>query len=294
MKTVAFHKYITLRYARDIIKRLASLGWRGRGPVCLDLSRSQSIDSFGMTVLTATITKWVLSRRRVEITRPSYHKFHEKLRRVGFYRYFDLPPASEELFRWGQRGELKHVGPDALDKGYIDGLVRVLGGAIELSDDLKSLIKMSLSELMINASEHGHSELGSFVCADRFEAKNEARISVTDLGIGFRRSISRNPTYRYLKSNPSPSAILAALEEGASGPGKDPTERGLGLGYLRSLVRATGGCLSILSHDGHVNFWASKTEPHRLTKFLPITSVTLRVKIDRRRRYMLPGEKPAF
>ena len=164
---------------------------------------------------------------------------------------------------------------------------------MKVSEGMRSTLASCITELLLNTTEHSKSGLGAFVCGDTFEAQNEVRISVTDLGIGFRASLSQNPRYRRLRTNRA-AISKAVLEEGASGPGKDRMERGLGLSWLRRLVKANSGCLSILSHDGHVNFWASKTESHRLRRFLPVTSVNLRIKMETDNRYSLGEEKELF
>lgn len=85
-------------------------------------------------------------------------------------------------------------------------------------------LHMAISELCDNALQHGASELGAYVAADRvLDPRREFRLVVADLGIGIPEHIrARHPEWQ-----DDSAAISRVLQYGVSGTG-DP-QRGNGL-----------------------------------------------------------------
>lgn len=113
---------------------------------------------------------------------------------------------------------------------------------------------MAISELCDNALQHGRTDLGAYVVADRvLEPRRQLRLVIADLGIGIPEHIrSRHPEW-----HDDSGAIGRALGRGVSGT--DDPHRGNGFAEVfeaavrTDLVRASSGAdIDIRAGKGHV------------------------------------------
>lgn len=135
---------------------------------------------------------------------------------------------------------------------------------------------MAISELCDNAIQHGNSDLGAYVAADRVDDPQPCfRLVVADLGIGIPEHIrAHHPEWQN-----DTAAITRALERGVTGTG-DP-HRGNGIAEVLDLgqaaqvrramselrvdIRSAKGRVGVRLVDGRVLPEALPTEPRRGT-----------------------------
>jgi hypothetical protein len=186
-----------------------------------------------------------------------------------------LPPASNDVNRYLSRMRVSAGLPD----GTFDGLKKVsetdqrealipvtrlhqLPEVDSLADNLAPLIGahlaevklplqpffVAVSELAGNAVEHGRSESGCYVAAQRYRAQKRLTLAIADLGIG----VPEHVRQRYPEWTDDARAIAMATQEAVSGTSEQ--HRGYGfywvleeakaaeqVGYAQLTVRSSRG-----------------------------------------------------
>lgn len=155
----------------------------------------------------------------------------------------------------------------ALSPENFDDLAKRLGRLLsEFYPDrsaANAVVFRACSELMGNAIEHGHSDLGAFIAAQAYPATasqgRRLEFAVCDTGIGVMEHLRLNPDYAHLTRDKV--AIKKALKPGVSGIAGDL--RGNGLSDAVEDSRHEGDVeLQIRSGGGEVRVTASPTRRH--------------------------------
>ena len=119
----------------------------------------------------------------------------------------------------------------------------------QLTTGVAGLAFRGAGELIDNASSHGHSQIGAFLCAQTYTGATSGRpgfeFAVCDTGIGVLAHLRRNPAYLGLQD--SPSALACALQPGVSGT---MDQRGNGLADLLQF-RHNGGVGRLVLRSGY-------------------------------------------
>ena len=101
-------------------------------------------------------------------------------------------------------------------------------------------------ELVDNFARHSRETLAAFHM-QYYPYRNEIALGIADCGIGIRNSLSSNPQYAYLASEPHHVATLEAFE-----PGITCSEGGMGLTEVRDSIISLNGRLSLSTGDEYV------------------------------------------
>ena len=141
---------------------------------------------------------------------------------------------------------------------------------------VRDMVGITLTELMNNVFDHSQSPIGCCVCAQAYRSEGNLTLSVTDLGIGFLKSLF--PRYIHLKSDAE--AITMAIREGVSSK-LMRRNRGAGLHILSGWMKKQQGEFEIISMDGRWRQSAQGNQLHETLRFsFPGTCITMHVPTD--------------
>jgi hypothetical protein len=205
------------------------------------------------------------------------------LSHVGFYHHINYSFGRELGEVRGNANYFPIKGKNTGDFGHPadrDGVIREINKFSEqLSNFLllnkpgptKNVVAYVIREICRNVVDHSRSNtiwhIGQY-----YPKNSEIEIAILDEGIGIRRSLSRNPDFRYVTDN---EAITKALQRGVSGAvpkdeeeefrGSYDVEHNSGLGlYIVSEICKAQGSFTILSGEGcfdasggRQNWWES-------------------------------------
>lgn len=174
----------------------------------------------------------------------SGRQVHQHLSRNGFLEAFgfDALPGTGHAVPFREASEF--------DKdGLIDYLVHqwIGSGWLNVSDGLSHAVAGTVSEVYLNAFEHGDSKVGVLSCGQHYGKIGRLKLSIADFGIGIVDNIRRH------FCNPDIGATRAlkwAFTSGRSTKQGEDMVRGLGLGLLREFVQLNHGRLELHSNDG--------------------------------------------
>lgn len=121
----------------------------------------------------------------------------------------------------------------------------------KLTEGAQKCIKKALSEIYINASMHSKGE-NVYVCGQYFPTKDELDFTITDTGIGFKKTIDSRYPNNDIKNDIE--AIEWCLKKGNTTK-KSPG--GLGLDLLLNFLKLNNGKLQIVSKRG---FYSSSND----------------------------------
>lgn len=244
----------------------------------IDLRDVSFIDPYGMVGLLEIgelLRKEGIQKRMLL---PNSEEVLRYLERMNFFElassYFDLDPSkpnlSEKYLRSSYSDVLLEITPieKSDDIHFIVGKVKdrahsILARHLHYDDKAINGFIVALSEVCQNIIEH--SENKGFVGIQKYHFqknlnKNVVKIAVMDIGIGFRKSLSRRFS---LKDDFQ--AIEKALLQGASRYTDEG--RGHGLAAVRRFVNQWNGKLSIRSGTARLSIipswaWGKEKEPN--------------------------------
>lgn len=101
-------------------------------------------------------------------------------------------------------------------------------------------------ELVDNFAQHSRETLAAFHM-QYYPYRNEIALAIADCGIGIRNSLSSNPQYAYLGSEPHHVAALKAFE-----PGVTCSQGGMGLTEIKDSITSLNGKLLLSTGDEYV------------------------------------------
>lgn len=277
-----FPKLITIAYSRSILRACYSALNTDETEITFDLTKSEFISPFGITILAGTISDCLLKNKKVLYIKPKHTRTRKFLTRIGFDDFFHLKKELTEI----SESNIQLRKLTALDPLYIDQIIRAFSGSIRMSEAVQGLLKLSLNETMSNAFEFAQSHRGCYVCAQVYRNSKCIRVCITDFGIGIRQSLL--PKYPDLHD--SFEAINFASQDGitsrASGVG------GKGLPTLLQFLGANRGRMVIVSGDGKVSWdFLNRKESKAQGMIDPFsgTIVSMRIRTDARGVYIIKG-----
>jgi anti-sigma regulatory factor (Ser/Thr protein kinase) len=169
---------------------------------------------------------------------------------------------------------------DFTDEAGGRAIGRELTAALTASCDVDELasraIRTCLDELLDNVVHHADARNGGFATARGWRKPARFEVAIVDLGIGIRRSLTKNPAYA--SADDDMAAVRKAVELGVtSTPHRNS---GYGLAVTRDLLDKNHGLLVIKS--GWAELWlGSEEEEVRADAPFPGTLVGLRARTNR-------------
>jgi len=273
-----FPRLVTAPNSRSVLRLCGRAIRQQDREVTFDLSRTEFITPFGVTVIAGTISKCIELGKDVFYQRPNKNQVEEWLSSISFSRLFQIDEMSQAAR--ATSSELRQL--KALEPLYIENLISLLDHHMNLSEGVRDSIRLSLQELLINVFDHARSDIGCFVCAQFTPKSQLIRLSVTDLGIGILNSLKKGKQYSRVKG--SHEAITRAVEEGVS---SRKGKAGLGLWHIRRFARVNQGTMTVISGDGKVNFYSKSSERRPMPSTFGGTAIELRINADKEGFYFL-------
>lgn len=282
MLELLFPRLITAPNSRSVLRLCNRAIRRQESTIQFDLTRTELITPFGVTVIAGTITKCVSFGKEVLYVRPKKDDTEKWLSSISFSRLFQIDDMGAEARETSI--ELRQL--KALNPIYIEDLVNLIDYNMNLSKGVRLSIQLSVQELLTNVFDHSKSDIGCFVCAQFTPKRRLIRLSVTDFGIGILKSLKS--VKKYPRLNTSHDAIARAVEQGVS---SRKGKAGLGLRHIRRFARINKGTLTMISGDGKVNFYHKSIERRPMPSRFGGTSVELRINADKEGFYFLSSER---
>lgn len=240
----------------------------------IDLSTVSFIDPYGMLALLEIGELCLLEDVRKSIILPQSPEVCAYLDRMDFFTYakrcFTLDHSSPDLPEKYQRSPdsdvLLEITPieRSNDIHFIVGKVReraqaILARHLHYDDRAINGFIVALSEVCQNIIEHSETTGYVGIQKYRFQSMNKNVVKVMDVGVGFRKSLSRR-----FKLKGDLDAIDHALLHGASR--YEDEGRGHGLAAVRRFIEQWQGKLSIRSGTARLSIippWARGMEQER-------------------------------
>lgn len=245
----------------------------------LDLRRLVFLGPTAQAVVAAVFHRIVsggLAANGSAVIHPS-RQVMQYLQRMDFFEPF-IGHLPEDFVRHEPTGfrPLQHF----TDGGSCIAAGRELRDAVVEACDLEDeravgAIHLCLGELAENVLFHADTPLGGFAAAQGWKKKATVEVTIVDMGIGIRKSLTKNEAHADISTDTE--AIEKALEPMVSGI-PDP-KRGLGLSVTRFLLRRNGGSLMIRSGEGAV-YAGTDERSERCESAFPGTIVSLTARTD--------------
>ena len=282
MLDLQFPRLITAPNSRSVLGLCNRAIRRRESQVTFDLSRTEFVTPFGVTVIAGTIAACIQKGKEVLYEKPNKSETEEWLSRISFSRFFQIDQVAAEARATSiELRQLKRLNPI-----YVEDLVSLLDNNMRLSRGVRDSIQLSLQELLTNVFDHSQSDIGCFVCAQYTPMRGLIRLSVTDFGMGIFNSLRK--VKRYSEIRTSHEAITRAVEEGVS---SRRGKAGLGLSHIRRFARVNQGTMTVISADGKVNFYSKSLEKRPMPSNFKGTAIELRINADKEGFYFLSSEK---
>jgi hypothetical protein len=282
MLNLPFPRLITAPNSRSVVGLCNRAIRRRESQVTFDLSRTEFVTPFGVTMIAGTIVACIQKKKEVVYKKPKKSDTEEWLSRISFSRFFQI----DEVAAQARATSIELRQLNRLNPIYVEDLVNLLDNNMNLSTGVRDSIKMSLQELLINVFDHSESGIGCFVCAQFTPKPQLIRLSVTDLGIGIHDSLKKVKKYSKIKN--CHEAITLAVEEGVS---SRKGKAGLGLWHIRRFARVNQATMTVISGDGKVNFYAKSIEKRPMPSSFSGTAIELRINADKEGYYFLKSEE---
>jgi anti-sigma regulatory factor (Ser/Thr protein kinase) len=248
--------------------------------VVVNLERLVSISPSGLALLTASLHRagergvMVDGSKILPPRSPAVRTYIQRmnlLRSVPGFEHIQEP--FERHAEQGFRGCLQFV--DASDYWKV---ARELSGALHercaTDEAAYAAVRVCLDEITENVVHHASAPAG-FAAAQGWRKTNEFEIAIVDLGVGIRRSLVRNESYRDIQDDAT--AIATALEpQVTSTPERNA---GIGLFITRLVLKGNGGSLLVRSGNGAV-YAGAEDRAERIDVEMPGTLVALRARTD--------------
>jgi len=213
------------------------------------------------------------------IVEPTSRLTAQYLRRMDFFRGLasvgDVPESFERRKPVGFRPCQEFTGEDDYWVVARD-LTDALAERCQMDTLAKAAIRVCLDELAENVVQHADSPLGGFAAAQGMPKRHRFEIGIVDLGVGIRRSLSKNPRYADIKDD------VIAIETALRPRVTSTPERnsGIGLSVTKLLLRDNGGSLLVRSGTGLV-VGGAEDRAESTAVGLTGTLVAVRARTDR-------------
>lgn len=284
-----YPKLQTVAFSKILLELSHQARSSNQGEIWFDLSRSEFVTPFGITLLAATIMECLRQGKICKYIAPTDKKLKKFFTTIGFDSYFQLQKHDDyPIFR--SNIQLKRL--DVIDPLISSNITELMSQEITMTEEVKYSLEVSLMELMTNVFDHSKSQIGCYVCAQCYPVKKRIRLSVVDFGIGIKASLNKSPKWSHLSDHHE--AIRKAVLEGVtSRPG---VAAGLGLAHLQRFLRVNRGDMIIVSGYGKVAWkhQERKALDQKMARPLSGTSINLIVNYDKDALYFLKSEAEAI
>ena len=244
-----------------------------------DLSEVKQLSPIFLCILAATVSDCARDLgNSVVIKLPKSRRAADILRKVNF------------ISETGGRIESQFLQVRRLTQNdifSIRDIVELIAFNLRISDGVKEMMRVILSELFQNAIDHSGRN-SCYVCAGVWGKSSHVHISIVDFGVGIPSRL-RTKYGRDVGKNDS-RAIELVLKEGITT--RERRVGGLGYSFIQSFLRANKGRLRIYTGKSKAdyNFMRSEYNIGGKREFFSGTCVDIQINKDRKNYYQLLGE----
>jgi hypothetical protein len=231
----------------SVFQTLSTVGSSER--IIIEIPESGIITPLAITTFTAAAIRWILQGREVAVTCSVEKDPVRYLQRMDFFRVagIEIP---ESFVRHDSNKNFLTVSLIS-NKTDLDNISNELSQIFAKTEtNILDMANYCLGEILNNSRQHSN-DIG-FACAQFFPLYGILRISITDVGIGIRKSFEGSK--HEAATIDDKSAISFAVQKNTSskstvrhGPYDFETNTGNGLYFLRRIVEETKGNLFIAS-----------------------------------------------
>lgn len=285
MTTLKYPRISTFGFSRRLLKLSKQAREQKGKKILFDLSGTEFISPFGLTMLAGTIEECIRNGNACQYRRPVKRETKAFLRGIGFHEFFKLPE-DKVLKASSPLVQLKRM--TALDALFVDDTLDVLEYHLNLSPGIHDSLRMSLNELLTNVFDHSQSRRGCYACVQSYPVRKWIRVAVADFGIGILRALRSTDAYQDLDD--WHEAILKSVEEGVTS--RASMRAGMGLHHIQRFLKLNKGELSIVSGCGKV-LWKhgeDVVQKKKMAHFFDGTIIEIKVNYDRDALYLLRSE----
>jgi hypothetical protein len=241
----------------------------------IDLSNVTFLEPFALVYLGAYLRHHNRHGKSFTVNLPTATGARGYLARMRFWERFNFSPdliRRENLVRLSSSTsfndilDIENTGNVAEEIG--EGVLRILRSNVVSVN--KTSIAELVSELVDNFAQHSQGPLA--ICTVQYYPNaHRVDFAIGDCGIGIRNSLSSNPQYQSLRSQPHNVAALKAFEPLVTRRG----EGGTGLTEVAEGIRDARGMLVLSTGDGWVSMTEAKTERGFMYHDLPGVQIEL-------------------
>lgn len=227
----------------------------------VDARKVQFSYPFGVVMLGAAL----LRREATGLPPPAYvepqgTEARDFLREVGFSSFVTKCTTP----RWGTLA-LRRLPAKPLDPVFGHEVGKLIEQRVpNTSESVAYLVETAIKEMLQNVEEHAESTTDLVVLVRWYAKEHNVRIAMADSGVGFVKSLERNPANRDLDSR----ELLrrAVVVEGTTGRTAQRLG-GMGLKHLHKVCVARGGAVHVATNNLDVHFDADHATP--ISKWVP-------------------------
>ncbi|WP_300304664.1 ATP-binding protein [Anaerosolibacter sp.] len=165
---------------------------------------------------------------------------------------------------------------------YIQNILRL--APIGMDDEVRHELLSKLYEIFANAFEHSKSEIGIFCCGHYLSYHKELYFSIYDAGVGIPANVRG-----YLKDEnlSSADALKWAMKRGNSTVENRDYPRGLGLDFLKAIVKLNEGKMTIYSSDTMSRVTKESESYENIENKLIGTIISIKINADHNSIYVM-------
>ena len=251
--------------------------------IVLHLEDVNFYEPFGVCTLAAVLRFLTFRKKKWRVYYRKDRPPANYLKGIGFLEFFGAAESTSKE----SRSKLNLSQFKGVDDNVVDTLKDVIRGSLKISESAFDPLHNAFSEIMNNVFAHAQSPVGGFIVGQVYPRKKVLRVCFADMGMGIRRSLTRNPEYRGIKSDTE--AIELALEENVTSRPREHS--GLGLPAIADFVKSNEGLMTIISNRALVTV-GQHTSPKELDTGFRGTIINLKISLKRHEiKYQLTFEE---
>jgi hypothetical protein len=133
------------------------------------------------------------------------------------FRRYDATGRFQEMLWLHEEGRIDQVAAR---------LIQVISADIDMKESLKRSLQYSIAEIGSNIFHHARSQIGGFVCAQKYLQKGIVEVAVADCGIGVRMALGQRYS-DFCSPDSTGSALEMAIQQHTTSRPEYNTGQGL-------------------------------------------------------------------
>ncbi len=220
----------------------------------------------------------------IDISSINDYKLKSYMASSGFINYLN-PEIAIDLSNSNAINFKKFIPNKCSDEEIYNYIQNILTLApIGMDEEVTSEFLSKLYELFDNAFTHSKTKIGVFSCGHFLPNKEKLFFSIYDVGIGIPVNVKN---YLNDKNLSSSDALKWAIQKGNSTVENRDYARGLGLDFLKDIVRLNKGQMRIYSNDSMCKITGDFDEYETIESELIGTIISLIINADHESIYIM-------